>query len=49
MGIYAAKFSTNFEYNFYPKLYATLMADVGIVETYLDNFDQIQLYHLLLF
>jgi NTE family protein len=43
LGIYAGKFSTNFEYNFYPKLYATLMADVGILENNLINNDDIQL------
>jgi len=43
LGIYAGKISTNFEYNFYPKLYATLMADVGFLENDLNNINEIQL------
>jgi NTE family protein len=42
MGIYAGKFSANLQYNFYPKLYATLMSDFGIIENELDNLDDIQ-------
>lgn len=43
LGIYAGKVSTNFEYNFYPKLYATVMADVGFLENDLNNINEIQL------
>jgi NTE family protein len=43
LGIYAGKISTNFEYNFYPKLYATLMADVGFLENDLNNINEIEL------
>lgn len=42
-GNYAGKIATNFEYNFYPKLYATFMADVGIMEDYLGNINDIKL------
>lgn len=42
-GLYAGKFSTKFEYNFYPKLYGTLMADIGINETSIQVIDEIQL------
>lgn len=31
-GLFAGKLSTNFEYNFYPKLYASLLADIGAME-----------------
>lgn len=32
LGIYAGKFSLNLQYNYYPKLYITLMGDVGFNE-----------------
>ncbi|WP_346863591.1 patatin-like phospholipase family protein [uncultured Draconibacterium sp.] len=43
LGIYAGKISTNFEYNFYPKLYVTFMTDVGMMENELGNLDNIEL------
>ncbi|MCY1720568.1 patatin-like phospholipase family protein [Prolixibacteraceae bacterium Z1-6] len=43
LGMFAGKVSTNFEYNFYPKLYATAMADVGILENEIHSFDTIKL------
>ncbi|MDB4583126.1 hypothetical protein N9164_08240 [Draconibacterium sp.] len=41
-GLYAAKLSMNFEYNFYPKLYATFMTDLGINEMSISNIDDIE-------
>lgn len=32
LGMYAGKVSLNFQYNFYPKLYATFMSDFGLNE-----------------
>jgi len=43
MGLYAGKFSTNFEYNFYPKFYASLLSDVGILEYSISNVDEIKM------
>jgi NTE family protein len=40
-GLYAGKISMNLQYNFYPKLYATLMADFGINEMRLNQIDDI--------
>ncbi len=36
LGMYAGMISTNFQYEFYPKLYATVMADIGFNEMILD-------------
>jgi NTE family protein len=41
-GLYAGKVSMNLQYNFFPKLYATLMADFGINEMSLENVDDIE-------
>lgn len=43
IGAYAGKASLNIQYNFHPKLYATMMADGGFNEMDIDNFDDIQL------
>lgn len=43
LGMYAGKFSTNFEYNLYPKFYASVLADVGILENDISSFDEIQI------
>jgi hypothetical protein len=43
LGLYAGKISTNFEYNFYPKLYFTVLADVGLLENYLSDIEEIEL------
>ncbi|MBI9053241.1 MAG: patatin-like phospholipase family protein [Bacteroidales bacterium] len=41
IGAYAGKASVNLQYNFYPKLYVTLMADAGFNEMEIDKFDDI--------
>lgn len=41
LGLYAGKLSTNFEYNFYKKLYASLLTDVGILEDDISDFGEI--------
>ena len=41
IGGYAGKLGTSFQYNFYSKLYATLMADFGLNEQELSNFQSI--------
>jgi len=43
IGLYAGKISTKFQYNFYPKLYATLMADIGFNEMEIDKVDNIKM------
>lgn len=43
IGAYATKVSMNLQYNFYPKLYVTLMFDAGFNELKIESFDDIQL------
>jgi NTE family protein len=43
MGAYAGKVSLNLQYNFYPKLYVTFMADTGFNEMNIDKLDDIDL------
>lgn len=43
MGMYAGKLSTNFEYNFYPELYFSLLCDVGFMEYDISEFNDINL------
>jgi len=45
IGAYAGKVSMNLQYNFYPKLYVTLLADGGFNELEIETLDDI---HLLL-
>jgi hypothetical protein len=42
LGVHAGKISTAFQYNFYPKLYVTLMADVGFNEMEIESINDIQ-------
>ncbi|NOR74741.1 MAG: hypothetical protein GQ525_06240 [Draconibacterium sp.] len=42
-GLYAGKISTNFHYNFYPKLFASVMADIGFNETNIDQIENIKM------
>lgn len=42
-GAYAGKLSSNLQYNFYPKIYVTLMADLGFNEMKIDKIDDINL------
>lgn len=41
IGAYAGKVSMNLQYNFYPKLYVTLMADMGFNELKIETLDDI--------
>lgn len=41
LGMYAGKLSTNFQYNFYSKLYITAMADVGMLEDHIGTFNDV--------
>ncbi len=43
LGMYAGQVSTKLHYNFYPKLYVTAMADIGFIETNLENIDEIKM------
>ncbi len=43
LGLYAGKLSTNFEYNFYKKLYFTVLTDLGVLEYDISNFDDYRL------
>lgn len=42
IGLYAGKISTDFQYNFYKKLYATAMVDFGFNEMDISNVNNIQ-------
>lgn len=42
-GMYAGKISAKFHYNFYPKLYVSAMADMGFIETNIEQIDNIKM------
>lgn len=42
MGMFAGKVTTDFEYNIYPKIYASLMADVGFLENDVSDFSNVK-------
>lgn len=42
IGMQVGKFGLNFQYNFYPKLYATIMTDFGFNEMDISDFDTIE-------
>lgn len=43
MGMYAGKVSAKLEYNFYPKLYASVIADMGFIEYDISDIDNIKM------
>ena len=43
LGMYAGKVSTKLHYNFYPKLYVSAMADIGFIETDIEQIDKIKM------
>jgi NTE family protein len=43
LGMYAGEVSAKLHYNFYPKLYISGMADIGFIESSLENLDEIKM------